>query len=810
MKLSVKRLNSLLQKEFTPDELSDILTATGLEVEGIEAFSLVEGGLEGVVTGKVLSVEKHPDADRLSVCRVDTGEAESRQIVCGAPNVAPGQFVLVALPGAVLYPEGASSPLEIKPAKIRGVASSGMICAEDELGLGNSHDGIMVLEQPVQPGRPAAELFDLGTDTLLEVNITPNRPDATCHVGAARDVAAWLSCREIVHGFSEPDVPVLAVDSHADDINVDIQATAACGRYAGLTIRGLENKESPGWLQNALTSLGISPQNCVVDAVNYTMTAYGLPMHAFDADALGGSEIHVRFARSGETLETLDGQQRELHEGDLLIAGSTGPLCLAGVYGGRHSGVQLHTTSVFLEAAWFNPSVIRKTARRHGIHSDSSFRFERGVDTEIQPLAILNAAALIQQLCGGALSGYLDHKTADLPAPVTVEFHPSYFSSLAGMDISYASARKILVELGFSVEENDVQDWMIRVPGNKPDVTLPADVAEEVIRIIGFDAIPPAGAIRASIPRGGKVSEQPLMRQTRTLLSGAGLREVICLSMISRQEGARFPGGESEHLVELANPLSRDGEVLRPSLFPSMMQVMARNIKHGNKDLHLFELGKVYRRNGTGESPFAESLRLCFGFTGLAMPQQWGLPMVKSGLFHIKGVLTHWCKGMRLPAPQIVCLEDRSGWEVRLVSEAVGRIIFPDATVRKAYDCKQEVWLAELEWEQVRKHLPEDPLQFKEWPIFPGIRRDLALLVKEGTSFGELETLIRSVGKKKLVSLELFDIYKGKGIAEGMASYALSLYFLDSAGTLREEEVEAMTQKMLQRLESEMGATLRK
>lgn len=812
MKLSLQWINELLGLALSAEEVADMLTRTGLEVEDIHTYSSLEGGLHGVVIGKVLAVSKHPDADRLQVCEVAVGATENQTIVCGASNVAAGQTVVVALPGATLYPTGGSEPFTIKAAKIRGIASHGMICAEDELGLGQSHEGIMVLPDHWAAGTPAAEVFQIFQDTILEINITPNRVDASCHLGAARDVAAWLQQQKRKHQFSEPLIPEINQTSEPG-IPIHLLDESACVRYAGLTIKGIKVGPSPDALKHRLTSLGLKSINNVVDVTNYVMLLLGHPLHAFDAKKIQGEVIKVRRAKNGESLTTLDGVVRNLHEDDLVIADAENPLCLAGVFGGAVSGVSDATTDIFLESAWFHPGVIRKMARRHGLHTDASFRFERGANPYAIPQALHLAAQFIQSYAGGTCLAVQEQFSPDMPQPKKIRLEASYISKLAGVHFSTEEETSILQSLGFQINETEKGREVI-VPGFKPDVSRPADLAEEVIRIAGFDRIPLGKALMANIPLQKKEGDAQKEMQVKQLLAAKGLNEMITLSLVASEKMASLQSESQENWVRLANPLSRDLDLMRPDLKLSMLQVASHNITHRQLHLPMFELGKTYlRASVTQEGPYIERKMLGILMTGLHAPMQWNQKPHETGFFDIKGMIESVLSYLGIEVESTLTDTPTDAfqgiWHLDTKGQRFASIYAPTAKLLKTFDIKQPVWLAELDWDQALAWGAYGPKTYADIPKFPGIRRDVALLVPDGVSFEQLDRIIRKKARKLLNSLEVFDVYTGKGIPENHSSYALSLHFEDATKTLREEEVESLMEQIMTLLKEEAGVQLR-
>lgn len=813
MKLSLNWMNELLGTDLNAGELADILTRIGLEVEDIQKYTSIAGGLEQVVTGKVLTREKHPDADRLNVCTVDIGQEEPVQIVCGAANVAPGQTVAVAIPGAVLHPVNADAPLQIKTAKIRGISSHGMICAEDELGIGNSHDGILVLPDHLKAGTPLAAHFGVVSDSILEINITPNRVDASCHTGSARDVAAWLTEQGRKHRFAEPNPDPVPSNKALEAIPVNVETPEACVRYAGITIHGIEVKESPNWLKHRLLSLGIKPINNVVDATNFVMMHLGHPLHAFDADRLAGRSITVRFAKNGEKITTLDEIERELHPEDLVIADAEKAVCIAGVFGGLHSGVSESTRNIFLESAWFHPTYVRKTARRYGLHTDASFRFERGANAEAIPAALHMTAALITSLAGGQCATPTDLITEKHPEPVRITLSPEYVNRLIGLPIEPQTQWRVLRHLGFEVQEENGKA-SVKVPGFKPDVTRPADLAEEIVRITGFDKIPTGKTIKAHIPHQKNRPELQKEKEIRQYLAAKGFYETVSLSLISSLKTEQLGITAQDSWVYLANPLSRDLDILRPDLLASMLQIAAHNLTHRQLNLHLYELGKTYQRiRENTDYAYSESLMLGLLISGDSAPLGWKNQSAPVGFFEIKGHLEDLFEKAGINVENTVSGKPAPGfsgiWHLQLRGETLATIYAPSPKLLKTYDIRQDVWMAQVNWDLLLKYSFSAAKKFSEISKFPGIKRDLALLVPNSTSYEQLERIVCKKAGKWLQNIRLFDVYTGKGVPENHSSYAIALMFSDPARTLREAEVDERIGQILQSLESEAGVKLR-
>lgn len=802
MKLSVAWINELLNQNLSADVVADWLTSTGLEVEEREQMEAVPGGLAGVCVAEVLECRPHENADRLKVCLVHTGEDNPRQIVCGAPNVAQGQKVLLALPGAVLYPSS-GQPLHIKASKIRGVESAGMICAEDELGLGTNHDGIWVLDSNAPVGQPAASYLNLSSDHILTVNITPNRVDGASHLGACRDLVAKAASRG--ESWTMPEFPraFLPLSGNGRGIQPQVEDEAGCGRYSGITLKGVQVKDSAPAMADRLKALGVKPQNNVVDITNYVMLMLGLPLHAFDADCLKGNTLLVRAAKSGETLTTLDEVERELHPDDLVIADQHKPVCLAGVFGGKSSGITGKTSKIFIEAAWFDPARIRGSAKRHGLHTDASFRFERGCDPGITLTALRVAARLIMEAGGGEIEGdEIDITTKGLPAPRFVDVEQHYLNRMAGVEIPQNEAAEILTALGFEGAKERHTSWRLKVPGFRPDVSRPADLAEEVLRIFGLDRIPVTGTLGIHVNAKQSGAEDALRSKISERLQHNGWNESVSLSMHSKELATRCYPTSAEHHAGLQNPLSKELDTLRPGLLGSMLQNAARNLHQRSMDWRIFEFGRSYVMDGNG---FKEEELLGLMMSGKNSPMNWAVESKEHGIYELKawaddilrmmGLQLRWEPSQELPWPGfgwIGYLKDKSAPPVSLG--------FIDPNLLKFMDIKTPLWFLELNRTALERLSPAPKKAFKPLPRFPGIERDLALLVPRDLPFSNIETCIRKQGGSQLKQCRLFDVYSGKGIPEGYISLAVSITFADPEKTLRDTDADASIERILKGL----------
>ena len=805
MKISWSWLQEYVQPTEPLEAVAHRLTLSGLEVEGIAAYEPVRGKLAGVVVGRVLTVAPHPNADRLRVTTVDVGGAEAAHIVCGAPNVAAGQTVLVALPGATIYPTG-GEPLTLKETKIRGERSQGMICAEDELGLGTGHEGILVLETAHAPGTPAATALGLASDRVIEIGVTPNRTDALCHRGVARDVAALYRLP-----FA-PAAPVVAAQG-ACPVSVRVADAQRGPRYSGRVIRGVRVQPSPDWLRHRLQAIGQRPINNVVDATNYILHALGQPLHAFDLATIGGSEIVVRTGPAGARFTLLDGAEVTLAESDLLICDAEQPLVIAGVKGGLHAGVTEATVDIFLESACFDPLSVRATKRRLDLHTDSAYRYERGTDPNGTLEALDAVTALIVQLAGGTPTETVDVSAGPFE-PYVVELSYAYLDRFIGQAIAPDVVDDILTRLGIGVSRQG-ERLHCRVPRYKADVRRPQDIAEEVLRIYGMNNVATPTRLNASLSFRPPVRTGTLDDVVADLLSGAGFNEVWTNALTAQ----RHTTGAAVHLL---NPLSEALDTLRTSLLPSALEVVAWNLNRQAQGLKLFEVGKVYRRSGAADAPFDEQRRLMLVQVGATAPTGWRAPG-EADLFTLKGAVHRLLQ--RLPLPALVSeqalnhdheadAELAYGFALAVEGQALGRygVVRPDVLQRHDVHTAQPVAYAELDLEALER-LTDQPLPtYRELPRHPLVRRDLAMYVPEGVSWAQIAAAVRGASPRLVTDVQAFDVYRPKAQAGGEArtSYALTLTLQDPEQTLTDAAVEKTMARVVQVLEKELGVEVRR
>lgn len=829
MDISYDWLKRFIEIGQAPKELAATLTSLGLECDTVEEVEAVPGGLRGVVIGKVLTCEPHPDSDHLHVTTVDLGTDAPVQIVCGAPNVAAGQTVAVATIGCVLY-DKEGHEFKIKKSKMRGVESFGMICAEDELGIGTDHAGIMVLEE-TRPGTPAAEYFNLASDWRLETELTPNRVDAASHLGTARDLSAWKACRNF-HGENRgdptvtmPSIEAFAFQRDTDAVEVNVIDKEGCPRYAGVTIRGVKVAPSPEWLCRLLTAAGQRPINNVVDVTNFILLGIGQPLHCFDLAHVHGNEIQVRTCPEGTPFTTLDGVERKLSERDLMICDDEKPLCIAGVFGGLNSGVTEATTDIFIESAYFNPTRIRKTARRHGLSTDASFRYERGTDPNILPYAAKLAAVMIQQLGGGEICGPLRDTHPEGFEPFSIDLSLNYCNNLIGKELPAALVKCILRALEIEVETEKTESdtiFCLRVPRYRVDVTRPCDVVEEILRVYGYNNVETPERTWTTQGKLTEVDESRKMQNRFSeWLSARGFNEILNNSLTAvryYEDNERWP---LDNCVALLNPLSSDLGVMRQTLLYGGLESIQRNVNRKASDLRFYEFGNVYRRNpekGITEqaplAPFSEEQHLDLWMTGHLTPAGWQRQAIEASVFDLKADVEALLHKAGIPAQAIVWTQssdaifaakleitDRKG-------NAIGELGVLRNKVTAPFDIEVPVYYASLRWKQIMR-LGSGKVDFAPLPKTQPLRRDLALLLPCSVTFAQVEQTVRRAERKLLRSVALFDVYEGKGIPEGYRSYAIAITLQDNEKTLNDKQIENTMRRITDQLSKELGATLR-
>ncbi len=813
MKISYNWLKKLIDITQTPDELSVLLTDCGLEVESVEKTESIPGGLKGIVVGEVIEKIKHPDADKLSLTKVNIGGPELLSIVCGAPNVAAGQKVLVATIGTTLHPTG-GEPFEIKKSKIRGAASEGMICAEDEIGLGTDHDGIMVLDQHAVPGTPAAEYFKLEEDFVFEIGLTPNRSDAASHYGVARDLAAVLNCKENIetHQAKISGVQELPPPSGTLKNTVQILNPEGCKRYCGVTISGITVKESPDWLKNALTAIGLRPINNIVDITNYVLHDLGQPLHAFDAFKIKGRQVLIKKCEAGTKFITLDGVERSLSENDLMICNEQEPMCIAGVFGGIDSGVSNETTAVFLESAYFDPAHIRATSKRHGLKTDASFRFERGADPDMAPLALRRAAHLILELAGGTISSETSDVYPEKFEPAKVAFSYDNCYNLIGKEIPKATVKNILKSLGISITQEGNDALVLSVPPYKVDVTREADVTEEVMRIYGYNNVQESGRFTFAVGGEGESFALKVENIIGDLLVNNGFREIMNTSLTREAYYNNSEKLKEPQHVKILNPLSADLNIMRRSLLFGGLETIAYNANRKNADLKLYELGRIYYKNEELKFQYCEEKRLGIFVCGRAFNENPYGQNQKEDFSSLKAYVQVLLD--RLGIEKLKISESNHeqlsfgltySWKNKTLVEA-GKV---KKNFMKQFDLREEVFYAEINWDLLLKAAATTQITYTEVSKFPGVRRDLALLLDRKVKYREIEELAYSTERKYLKEVHLFDVYEGEKIGSDKKSYAVSFILQDEEATLTDKQIDSIMQKLIKSYEEKLGAALR-
>lgn len=805
MKVSYNWLKNYLDFDLSPEEVSEILTDTGLEVEKLEEFESVPGGLKGVFVGEVKECFSHPNADKLKVTKVDVGTGELLQIVCGAPNVAEGQKVLVATVGTTLMPES-DKPFKIKKAKIRGQESYGMICAEDELGIGEDHSGIMVLPEDAEIGIPAADFLKVENDHVFEIGLTPNRTDAFGHFGVARDLAARLSLKK----KTRARLPQVEVDiQEGNPISVTIEDADGCGRYAGLYLKDVKVAPSPGWLQNRLRAIGLQPINNVVDITNYVLHETGQPLHAFDAERISGNEVLVKTLPEKTKFTTLDEVERELSAEDLMICDRDGGMCIAGVFGGITSGVTDETKNVFLESAWFNPSRIRKTAKRHALNTDASFRFERSVDPEGTIYALKRAAQLIAEIAGGTVHGPLIDEVTEIPEPAKVEITLKRINDLCGSDIDEETLENILDSLDFAIEKKG-EVYHLTVPTYRADVTRPADVVEEVLRIYGYNsvALPDRMSISVSIPK--KPDPNNLIQSLAEALTARGFTEIMSNGLTESAKIKKVLGEEVEkELVSMLNPLSMELDVLRPNLAISALEAVSYNLNRQAERLMFYEIGTAYRK---AEKGYEETLTLALTLVGNRFKENWNNTNEAFSYSDLSGEIIGVFEMLGLNNLKRGSSDHEFLEEVTALSKGktvLGRWGRVGKKALKTYGVKQPVLYGEVDLTKALPMVKHADKTVSDLPKFPSVRRDLSLLLDKKVRFEEIEKLAISKAGNLLKEVGLFDVYEGKNLPEGKKSYAVSFTLRDENKTLTDKKIDQTMERIRSELETALGAELR-
>ncbi|OIQ17006.1 phenylalanine--tRNA ligase subunit beta [Lacinutrix sp. MedPE-SW] len=808
MKISYNWIKQFLKIDWPTEQTSELLTDLGLEVEGLDTYQSIKGGLQGVVVGEVLTCEQHTNADKLKVTTVNIGTGDPVQIVCGAPNVAAGQKVPVATIGTTLYTNEGEA-WTIKKGKIRGEESHGMICAEDELGLGTSHDGIMVLAEDTVVGTPCADLFKIENDYVFEIGLTPNRADAMSHFGVARDLKAGLQHKDINLELITPSVSSFHVDSRILKIDVDVANKELAPRYCGVTISGVKVAESPDWIKHRLKAIGLSPINNIVDITNYVLHELGQPLHAFDANKISGNKIEVKTLEKGTKFTTLDGIERELHEDDLMICDTEKPLCIAGVFGGLDSGVTQGTTNIFLESAFFNPVSVRKTAKRHALNTDASFRFERGIDPNITEYALKRAALLIQDIAGGEITSDVSDAYPNKIEDFQVHLTFDKVTKLIGQEIPKETIKSILSSLEIKVNNVTETGLGLTIPAFRNDVQREADVIEEILRVYGYNNIVTTTKLNASISNASKFEDYKLQNVIGNQLVSQGFYEIMANSLTNPNYISLSEQLKEEHNVTMLNPLSKDLSVLRQSLLFSGLEAISYNINRRQNNIKFFEFGKTYHNyNGNREEPKHLTLLI----TGNKTEENWFSASERSSFFYLKGTVESILD--RLGISRYRATTVKSDLFSEGIQYSQGKTVLVDfgivkSKIAKHFDISQEVLFANFNWDNIIEVAKRNKIKFTPIPKYPEVRRDFALLLDNNVTFDDINTIARQTEKKLLKKVNLFDVYQGKNLPNGKKSYAVSFTFLDENKTLTDKVIDKIMSKLQSNFENKLGAELR-
>ena len=820
MNISYNWLKRYVATDLPAEKVAEILTDIGLEVEGFEKIETVKGGLQGVVVGEVLTCADHPDSDHLHLTTVDVGAAEPLQIVCGAPNCRAGLKVLCATVGAVLYPDGGDEEFKIKRSKIRGVESLGMLCAEDELGIGASHDGIMELPADAPVGMTAREYLHIEDDYLIEIGLTPNRVDAASHIGVARDLAAYLKSRGENTEVKLPDVSAFAPDNHDLEVAIRVENPEAAPRYVGVTVTGCKIGPSPEWMQNCLRAAGINPKNNLVDITNFVLFELGQPLHAFDASKIEGREVVVRTCPEGTPFVTLDGVERKLTDKDLMICSAERPMCIAGVFGGLDSGVSDTTTDVFIESAYFNPVWVRKTAKRFGLNTDASFRFERGIDPNMQVYAAKRAALLMKELAGGTISSDI---TDICPEPVgdfVFDLSLARVDALIGKPIPEATVRTIIAALEVKILAERDGVLTVAVPPYRVDVQREADLIEDILRIYGYNNVEIPMQVRSTLSYAPKPDRNRLMNLAADFLTANGFTEIMSNSLTKAAYYEGLTSCPAERCVRILNPLSADLNVMRQTLLFNMLEAVGLNANRRNGDLCLYEFGNCYfydeskRTEENRLAAYSEEYRLAIAVTGVSTPQSWNAKPVKASFFTLRAVAE---KLLRRFGIDIYALKTETlvsdlfseGLSLSLGGKELLQIGSVAAAIRRRTDVKQDVYYLEMNFDALVKSTKKLKIAAGELSKFPEVRRDLALLVDKSVTFSSLRDAAFAAERKLLKSVSLFDVYEGDKLPEGKKSYALSFILEDKTRTLDERTIERVMSNLTRQFEQKCGAQVR-
>ncbi|MBP3755690.1 MAG: phenylalanine--tRNA ligase subunit beta [Prevotella sp.] len=820
MNVSYKWLKEYVDFDLTPEEVCAALTSEGLEVDALEEVQSIKGGLKGLYVGKVLTCEMHPNSDHLHVTTVDLGKDTPSQIVCGAPNVAAGQKVIVADLGCVLY--DGDKEFQIKKSKLRGVESCGMICAEDEIGIGSSHDGIIVLPDDAVVGTPAAEYYHLESDWLIEIDITANRADALSHWGVARDLYAWLVQNGYQTSLHRPDCEAFKVDNHDLPIEVTIENSEACKRYACVSLTGVEVKESPDWLKNKLTTVGLRPINNIVDITNYVMMAYGQPLHCFDADMVTGHHIIVKDKNEGKKFVTLDGEEHILGEHDLAICNAEEPMCIAGVFGGKGSGTYETTKSVVLESAYFHPTWIRKSARRHGLSTDSSFRFESGIDPNGTIYALKQAAILCQQLAGGKVSMEIKDVYPNPIGDFKVDLKYDYVNQLIGKEIGSETIKSIVASLDMKIESENSDGLQLSVPPFRVDVQRPCDVVEDILRVYGYNNVEIPTQLKSSLViKGEEDQKHKLENLVGEQLVGCGFNEIMNNSLTKAAYYDGLNHYDAKQLVTMMNPLSSDLNVMRQTLLFGGLESIAHNANRKNPNLRFFEFGNCYQYDPEKQNDddpiraYTEETHLGIWLTGKRVEGSWAHANEDSSFYELKAYVENVLRRIGVqPGMMVLKPSENNIFDKALVIENRGGKKMVEMGVvsrqlQKKAGIDNPVYFADLNWNVLMKVIRKNKVEFSEISKYPAVSRDLALLLDENIEFRQIEEIARQTERKLLKSVELFDVYEGKNLPAGKKSYAVNFILQDETKTLNDKQIDAIMQKLIQNLKKQLNCELR-
>ncbi len=820
MNISYNWLKEYVSFDMTPEKVSAALTSIGLEVGSVDEVQSIKGGLEGIVIGEVLTCEEHPNSDHMHVTTVNLGSGEPVQIVCGAPNVAAGQKVVVATLGTKLY--DGDECFTIKKSKLRGVESNGMICAEDEIGIGTSHDGIIVLPADAVPGTPAKDYYGIKSDYVIEVDITPNRADACSHYGVARDLYAWLVQQGKETSLTRPSCDAFSIDNNELPIAIRVENTEACPRYAGVTVKGVTVKESPEWLQNKLRLIGLRPINNIVDITNYILHAYGQPLHTFDADKIKGGTVVVKTMPEGTPFVTLDEVERKLSDRDLMICNAEEPMCIGGVFGGLESGTTEETKNVFLESAYFNPTSIRKSARRHGLSTDASFRFERGIDPNGCIYALKQAALLVKELAGGSISMEL---TDVYPNPINdfrVELDYSYVNMLAGKDIPADTVKSIVTSLEMKIVDETAEGITLEVPAYRVDVQRPCDVVEDILRIYGYNNVEIPTTLKSSLTTKGEADKShKLQNLVAEQLVGCGFNEILNNSLTASAYYDELETYPAKNLVRLMNPLSNDLNVMRQTLLFGGLESIMHNANRKSADLKFFEFGNCYSYNAEKKNdekvlaPYTEQSLMGLWVTGKRVNNSWAHADEAASVFELKAyVLNIFARlGLNLSTVVFGTLANDIFANAITIHTRGGKLLATIGIITKKiqrkFDIDNEVYYAELNWKELMRAIKNQKVSYKELSKYPAVKRDLALLIDKAVQFADIEKIAYESEKKLLKEVALFDVYEGKNLEAGKKSYAVSFLLQDENATLNDKQIDKIMSKIIANLENKLQAKLR-